>query len=68
VKIGDLVAYSFADTAQLNRVPNSFTTIVIDLHGPEEHPNKMDLAQVMWHDSTLKWLPCGFFKVIDEDR
>ena len=68
MKVGDLVTYAFADTAQLNRVPNSFTTVVIDLNSPEEHPNNMDLAQVMWHDGTLKWLPRGFFEVIDESR
>ncbi len=66
MKIGDLVTYSFADTAQLNRVPNSFTTVVIDLNSPEEHPNSMDLVHVMWRDGTLKWLPCGFFEVVDE--
>jgi len=68
MKVGDLVAYSFADTAQMNRVPNSFTTVVIDLNCQIEHKNKMDLAQVIWHDNTLKWLPRGFFEVINESR
>jgi hypothetical protein len=68
MKVGDLVRYSFADTAQLNRVPSSFTTVVIDLNCQEEHPNKMDLAQVLWHDNTLKWLPRGFFEVLDASR
>ena len=68
MKVGDLVTYTFADTAQLNRVPNSFTTVVIDLYGPDEHPNNMDLAQVLWHDSTLRWLPLGFFEVVNESR
>jgi len=68
MKIGDLVTYSFADTAQLNRVLNSFTTVVIDLHGQDEHPNNMDLTQVLWHDNTLRWLPLGFFEVLNESR
>ena len=68
MKVGDLVTYSIVGIAQLNRVPNSFTTVVIELNGPEEHPNKMDFAQVLWHDRTLKWLPCGFFEVVNESR
>jgi hypothetical protein len=68
MKVGDLVVYSFADRYLLNRVPNSFTTLVIALNEPEEHRNKMDLAQVVWHDNSLRWLPRGFFKVIHESR
>jgi hypothetical protein len=61
MKVGDLVRVAADKEHKL------FTSIALEICGPEQHPNNMHLVKVLYRGTSI-WYPITFVEVISESR
>ena len=61
MKVGDLVKVA------ADKEHKFFTSVVLEICTPDQHPNKMHLVKVL-HSGILVWYPVVFVEVINESR
>ena len=66
IKIGDLVSVQHPGERRSEVL--ALFTIVTDMNVREEHPNKLQLIEVLVKDGRTAWYPIGYIKVENESR
>ena len=67
IKIGDLVSVQHpGDGCAIHEPP--LLTIVTGIDESANHPNKLQLVQVLERDGHAAWYPIGYIKVENESR
>ena len=66
IKIGDLVSVQHPFERWSEVLP--LFTIVTGINAREEHPNKLQLIEVLERGGRTKWWPIGYIKVENESR
>ena len=66
IKIGDLVSVQHPGERRSEALP--LLTIVTGINESANHPNRLQLVQVLERDGHAAWYPMGYIKVENESR